>query len=132
LAADARYGDGLKKLGRIETVEQDPVVQTTVERGGIQLLREAVTLSELIEPEELGGTTEDVKNGAPPDVSQLTLTELTNFVPHRVYRGPATLEFFASPQDHYANIPIREVVEGFYYSSDFTLEDGEVIHDFLK
>ena len=129
-----------KKLGRIETVEQDSVVRTTVERGGIQLVRAAVTLSELIEPTELGGTTKyvnwkfipSVKNGAPPDVNQLTLTELTNFVPHRVYRGPATLEFFPSPADHYADIPIREVVEGFYYSSDFTLEDGEVIHDFMK
>ena len=69
------------------------------------------------------------KNGSSPDVSQLTLTELTNFIPHRVYQGPTTLEFFDSPQDHYADIPVREVVEGFYYSSDFTLEDGDVIHD---
>ena len=129
-----------KKLGRIEMEERDAVVQVTVERGGVQLVRAAMSMNELMPSEALSGTTEyvnwkfipSVKNGAPPDVNQLTLTELTNFVPHRVYRGPATLEFFSSPQDHYAEIPICEVVEGFYYSSDFTLEDGEVIHDFLK
>jgi acetoacetate decarboxylase len=62
----------------------------------------------------------------------LTLTELTNFVPDKVYRGPATIEFGHSPSDHYSEIPVVEVIEGFYYSSDFTLEDGEVIHDYLK
>lgn len=129
-----------KKLGRIEMEERDAVIQTTVQRGGIQLVRAAMSMDKLVPADELKGTTKyvnwkfipSVKNGSPPDVSQLTLTELTNFVPHRVYRGPATLEFFESPQDHYADIPVREVVEGFYYSSDFTLEDGDVIHDFLK
>lgn len=72
------------------------------------------------------------KKGAPPDVNQLTWTKLTNFVPHKVYRGPASIEFTKSPADHYADFPVLEVVEGFYYSSDFTLNDGEIIHDFLK
>lgn len=129
-----------KKLGDIETEERDGVVKTRIGRGGTELVRASVVLRELIDPQELRGTTEyvnwkfipSVKNGAPPDVNQLTWTKLTNFVPHKVYRGPASIEFTKSPADHYADIPVLEVVEGFYYSSDFTLNDGEVIHDFLK
>jgi len=128
-----------KKLGTIEVDEHDGVVHAQIGRGGTELVHAKVALNELIDPSELGGTTEyvnwkfipSVKNGAPPDVNQLTLTELTNFVPHQVYRGPASIEFKLSPTDHYAEIPVLDVVEGFYYSSDFTLEDGEVIHDFL-
>ena len=129
-----------KKMGTIEVDENDAVVQARVGRGGVELVRANVVLNELVDASALGGTTKyvnwkfipSVKNGAPPDVNQLTLTELTNFVPDKVYRGPATIEFGRSPCDHYAEIPVVEVIEGFYYSSDFTLEDGEVIHDYLK
>jgi acetoacetate decarboxylase len=129
-----------KKLGTIEVDEKDGIVQARVGRGGVELVRANVVLNELVDAGALGGTTEyvnwkfipSVKNGAPPDVNQLTLTELTNFVPHRVYRGPATIEFGSSPADRYAEIPVLEVIEGFYYGSDFILEDGEVIHDYLK
>lgn len=129
-----------KKLGDIEVDEHDGVVQARVSRGGTELVRANVALNELIGADELGGTTEyvnwkfipSVKNGAPPDVNQLTLTELTHFVPRKIYRGPATIEFDKSPTDRYADIPVLDVVEGFYYSCDFTLEDGDVIHDYLR
>ena len=128
-----------KKLGEIEIDEADGVVQGRVGRAGVELVRTNVALTELIEPGGLGGTTEyvnwkfipSVKNGEPPDVNQLTWTKLTNFVPHKVYRGAATIEFGRSPSDHYAAFPILEVLEGYYYSCDFTLEDGEVVHDYL-
>jgi acetoacetate decarboxylase len=129
-----------KKLGAVEIDENDGVVQARVARGGVELVRANVLLHELIDPKDMGGTAKyvnwkiipSVKNGAPPDVNQLTMTELTNFTPHKVYRGPATLEFGRSPADRYTDIPVVEVDEGFYYGSDFTLEDGEVIHDYLK
>ena len=64
-------------------------LQARVGRGGVELVRANVVLNELVDASALSGTTEyvnwkfipSVKNGAPPDVNQLTLTELTNFVP---------------------------------------------------
>lgn len=52
----------------------------------------------------------------------------------RVYkdRGKSTLEFGESPADPFHEIPIVEVVDGFYVNSDFDLTWGKVIHDYLK
>ena len=129
-----------KKAGDIEISEKDGAVKAQIARGGTELIRAKVALTELIDPSTLRGTTEyvnwkfipSVKNGQPPEVNQLTLTKLTNFVPRKVYRGAATLEFEVSPVDHYSDIPILEVIDGTYYNSDFTLEDGDIIHDFLS
>jgi acetoacetate decarboxylase len=49
-----------------------------------------------------------------------------------VYKGKATLEFGVSPADPFHRIPIREVLGGVYVNSDFTLDYGEVIHDYLR
>ena len=72
-----------------------------------------------------------VKNGAPPEVMQLASTTLQNIKIKDTYKGRATLEFFASPVDRFCDIPIKEVLGGFLYSADLTLEDGEVIHNYL-
>ena len=72
-----------------------------------------------------------VKNGAPPDVLQLTSTVLQNVVVREVHKGPATLRFGMSPADPFHRIPVEEIVGGYYYHTDFTLEDGVVVHDYL-
>ena len=64
-------------------------------------------------------------------VFQLTSTTLTNVVIREVHKGPATLRFGLSPADRFADIPIEKIVGGYYLRTDFTLEDGEVIHDYL-
>ena len=70
-------------------------------------------------------------NSAPPDIDQLTSTSLTNVVTHDVYKGAATLAFGSSPADRLEVIPINEVTGGFYFEYQFTLNDGEVVHDYL-
>jgi acetoacetate decarboxylase len=42
------------------------------------------------------------------------------------------LRFGLSPADRLHEIPVREIVGGFYFHTDFTLEDGIVIHDYLR
>jgi acetoacetate decarboxylase len=128
-----------KKYGRIELSEQDAVVCATAERGGVPLVRASMHLSELVPADQLAGPSEwvtlkiipSVADDAPPDVMQLTLTPLTNFVVRNVFRGDGTLEFFPSPADRFHTIPVREVLDAYYYNSDFTLPGGEVIHDYL-
>ena len=128
-----------KKLGRLAMTMQDDVVTATVERGGRNLIDSAMHLAEFAPPGELSGTAEwvtrkvvpSVSLDAPPDVDQLTSTTLTNTALREVHKGPATLSFGASPADRLDQIPIKKVIGGYYYRTDFTLGDGEVIHDYM-
>ena len=128
-----------KKLGRLTLDMKDDVVSTTVERGGRTLIDAAVHLAELGTEADLGGTPEwiahrfipNVSLLAPPDIDQLTSTTLTNVVTHDVYKGAATLAFGSSPADRLEVIPINKVTAGFYFNYQFTLGDGEVVHDYL-
>ena len=128
-----------KKYGRVTLAEQDGVMLGTVERGGLPLVRAALEVGPLCPPGALTGSPEyvclkmvpSVRNGAPPEVMQLASTTLQNIKIKDTYKGRATLEFFASPVDRFCDIPIKEVRGGFLYSADLTLEDGEVIHNYL-
>jgi len=128
-----------KKLGRLGLDMKDDVVRTTVERGGCTIIEAAVHIAELGTVEDLGGSPEwitrrvipNVSNSAPPDIDQLTSTTLTNVVTRDVYKGAATLAFGSSPADRLEVIPINEVTGGFYFDYQFTLNDGEVVHDYL-
>jgi acetoacetate decarboxylase len=128
-----------KKMGRLSLDMKDDVVSTTVERGGCEIIKAAVHLAELGTEEDLGGTPEwitrrfipNVSLSAPPDIDQLTSTTLTNVVTNDVYKGAATLSFGSSPADRLEEIPIKEVTGGFYFDYQFTLNDGEVVHDYL-
>jgi len=129
-----------KKYGRVTLGDRDGVMSGTVERGGLPLVRAAMEIGPLCAPGELGGSAEyvqlklvpSVKNGAPPEVMQLASTTLKNLKIKDTYKGAATLEFFPSPVDRFCDIPIRKVLGGYLYSADFTLEDGEVVHDYLR
>lgn len=130
-----------KKIERISLAVHDGLVTSSVERGGIELVRAAVEIGPLVPPDMLAGTPMDfinlkvipsVHNGARPEVAQLTQTSLSNFVPRQVHRGAATLAFGASPTDRLDQFPVHEIVDAFYYNSDFTLGDGRVVHDYLK
>ncbi len=128
-----------KKLGRLSMTLRDDVVSATVERGGRNLIDVAMQLSAFAVPGELSGTAEwvtrkrvpSVSANAPPEVDQLTSTKLTNTALREVHKGPASLKFGESPSDRIAEIPVKKVVGGFYYRTDFTLDDGEVLHNYL-
>lgn len=128
-----------KKMGRVALETRDGIMRGSVERGGIQLVEAAVQLQEFGSPEDLAGSYEyvsrklipSVSNHAPPEVCQLTSTTLRNVVIREVHKGPATLRFGLSPADRLADIAIEEIVSGYYFRTDFTLEDGTVIHDYL-
>jgi len=128
-----------KKMGRLSLEMKDDVVSTRVERGGLTIMEAAVHLAELGSEEDLGGTPEwitrrfipNVSLAAPPDIDQLTSTTLTNVVTNDVYKGAATLRFGSSPADRLEEIPVEEVIGGFYFDYRFTLEDGKVVHDYL-
>lgn len=130
-----------KKIGRVGLTTRDGMVTGTVERGGVQLVQATMALTELAPANAMAGGSPDfinlklipsVKTGAPPEVRQLTKCAMSNFVPKQIFRGRATISFGASPADRFCEFPIREVVDAFYYNSDFTLGDGDIVYDYLK
>ena len=51
---------------------------------------------------------------------------------HACWRGAATMELRANAQAPVYRLPVRDVVEGFYWRVSFVLPFGEVIHDYLS
>lgn len=129
-----------KKLGRVSLADRDGVITGTVERGGLPLIRTAMEVGPLVSPSEMEGSAEytnlklvpSIREGGAPEVMQLTSTTLTGITMKKVYKGRATVEFMPSPVDRFCEIPVREVLGGYYYNADFTLGHGEVLHDYLK
>lgn len=129
-----------KKLGRLAIDLTDDVVRATVERGGITLIEASMHLATFADPSELAGPAEwiahklipSVSLDSPPECDQLTSTTLTDIEIRELYTGSASLSFAASPADRLAEIPIKKMIGGYYYRTDFTLGDGEVAHDYLS
>ncbi|WP_217362271.1 acetoacetate decarboxylase family protein [Cohnella herbarum] len=67
-----------------------------------------------------------------PAIHQLTARTFSNLVVHECWRGPATMEIRPNAQAPVHNLPVREMMDGYYWVCDFDLPMGEVIHDYLK
>jgi acetoacetate decarboxylase len=64
-------------------------------------------------------------------IRQLTARTLANVTVHECWRGEATVELRPNAQAPVYKLPVLEVVQGFYWRTDFTLPFGRVIHDYL-
>lgn len=128
-----------KKFGRLKMDIVDDVVSSQVERGGRTIIDAAMHLEHLGSADDVAGTPEwiahrfipNVSLNAPPDIDQLTSTVLTNIEIFDVYKGAGTLNFGESPADRLNEIPIKKMCGGYYFESQFTLGDGEVVHNYL-
>lgn len=67
-----------------------------------------------------------------PAIHQLTSRSFADLVVHECWRGQATIELRPNAQAPVYKLPVREMLEGFYWVCDFTLPMGEVIYDYLK
>lgn len=63
-------------------------------------------------------------------VRELTARTLSDVVVDEVWRGHGTLELRPNAQVPVHLLPVREVIEAFYWRADFSLVDGEVIERF--
>jgi acetoacetate decarboxylase len=71
-----------------------------------------------------------VKKNAPPDVMQLTSTEIESEM-KEMYTGSATLKLSSSVSDPLDAIAILEILESRFTVDDITLGYGDIIHDYL-
>ena len=130
-----------KKMGRLELEEKDGIVYGSAERGGSVLLKASVERSEIGTLEDVAGSgvyfcvkvIPSVEKDAPPEVAQLTRTDLTESIKyHNIEKGPAALEFPVSPASFLHTVPILAILGGFYVTWECILDYGTVVHDYLK
>jgi acetoacetate decarboxylase len=130
-----------KKHAQFTITEANGMIRTTVERGGVEIIKASVVLAELIkEPEKSPPPPPyfnlkiipSVKLGAPPEVKQLTITKLENYAVKTGYTGSATLEFGMSPADPLHRIEVVQVLAGYYVQNQFDLPHGDVLYNYLQ
>jgi acetoacetate decarboxylase len=64
-------------------------------------------------------------------IRQLTARQFENVRVHECWSGPATVELRPNAQAPVYRLPVREMLAGFYWRTDFVLPYGRVLHDYL-
>ena len=65
-------------------------------------------------------------------IRQLTARRFQDVRVHECWSGPATMELRPNAQAPVYKLPVREVLAGFYWRTDFVLPWGTVLHDYLQ
>lgn len=131
-----------KKDGDPRLEIRDDLFVGTVTRNGIDVI--TVTLpykQKRVAPEELTRLANFKRNinlkivpnvDGTPALCQLTARIFDDVRIHECWAGDATVELRPNAQAPVYRLPVREMVQGFYWRTDFKLVFGEVIHDYLN
>lgn len=130
-----------KKSGEPRLEIRDDLFVGTVTRNGIDVVTMTMAYKHSrAEPEELGRLVNFRSNinlkivpniDGTPAICQLTAREFAEVRFHEVWKGDITVELRPNAQAPVYRLPVREVLEGFYWRVDFKLVFGRVIHDYL-
>lgn len=66
-----------------------------------------------------------------PAIRQLTSRKLANLVVRECWRDPCTVELRPNAQAPVHRLPVREMLDGFFWLADFTLVEGVILYDYL-
>jgi acetoacetate decarboxylase len=128
-----------KKDASISFVEKDGKISANLERLGFPLISVNASLEKKIEPFPESPRMPwynlkiipSVERAAPPEVLQLTSTVNSDTKIKEHYICKAGLEFKASPWDPLADIDVLEITDVTFQVSDFVMNFGKVIYDYL-
>ena len=67
-----------------------------------------------------------------PAIRQLTSRSLSDVKVTECWRSPCTTELRANAQAPVHRLPVREMLDGFFWAAEFTLVPGEVLLDYLR
>ena len=132
---------GYNKVGgEFQFVEKDNKITITVNQMDSLLMKASFVLGDPFTPPEQpqSGPAFNLKyipsvaENAPPDVKQITISELQDRKTSKMRLGEATLEFFGSRYNPLDEIPILEIVKAGYQVRSFSMIYGEVLYDYLK
>jgi acetoacetate decarboxylase len=128
-----------KKDAQISFEVQDEKINAKIERFGAHLITLNSTQLKKVDPKlsrpELPWFNlkiiPSVEKDSPPDVMQLTSAMNTNSKTKELYNCKASVEFGSSPMDPLGKIEIVEIVGAQFSVSDFVMNYGKVLHDYL-
>ena len=67
-----------------------------------------------------------------PAIRQLTSRSLVDVSVGECWRAPCTIELRPNAQAPVFRLPVVDMLDGFFWSADFTLAPGEILLDYLK
>jgi acetoacetate decarboxylase len=130
-----------KKGGEPKLEVRGDLFVGTVSRNGIDVISMTMAYKQqrasLTDMAELGDFRTNINLKVVPNIDgtdairQLTARTLSNVTVHECWRGEATVELRPNAQAPVYKLPVLEVVQGFYWRTDFSLPWGRVIHDYL-
>lgn len=130
-----------KKLGRPNLEVRSDAWVGTIERNGIEILTGTMTFKhERSELKRLSGYFDFALNinlkainhiDGMPAIRQLTARRLGSLSVHECWSGPCTVELRPNVQAPLYRLPVKEMLEGFWWRGDFTLVPGYVLYDYL-
>ena len=131
-----------KKLGKPSLEARGDLFVGVVERNGIDVLAATLPYKQrACDPSRLMPHFDFATNlnlkavdhiDGSPAIRQITSRRLADVVVHECWEGPCTVELRANAQLPVYRLPVLEPLQGFYWRADFTLVQGEIIHDYLE
>jgi acetoacetate decarboxylase len=131
-----------KKMGHPKIDFRGDLIVGTLERNGIDVVtgtmpykQEEADISELSDifpfATNINLKAVDHIDGSPA-IRQLTSRSLSDVNVIECWRGPCTTELRPNAQAPVHRLPVREMLDGFFWSAEFTLVPGEVLLDYLE
>jgi acetoacetate decarboxylase len=131
-----------KKMGHPKIDFRGDLIVGTLERNGIDVVtgtmpykQEEADISELSDifpfATNINLKAVDHIDGSPA-IRQLTSRSLSDVNVTECWRGPCTTELRPNAQAPVHRLPVREMLDGFFWSAEFTLVPGEVLLDYLE
>jgi acetoacetate decarboxylase len=130
-----------KKGGEPWLGVRDDLFVGTVKRNGIDVITLTMAYKQTrAQPDEMtayGDFRTNINLKVTPNVDgsdairQLTARTFAELQLHECWRGAVTVELRPNAQAPVYRLPVREMLDGFYWRADFVLPFGRVIHDYL-
>ena len=130
-----------KKLARVSLKARGDLLVGRVARNGIDVITATMPYKQApARPEQMREAFDFSTNlnlkaidhiDGHPAIRQITARRLADVTVHEVWSGPSTVELRANAQAPVFRLPVREMLTGFFWRSDFTLVPGEILHDYL-
>ena len=130
-----------KKLGAPRLEFRGDLIVGTLERNGIDVVTGTMPYKQVeADVSELSEVFPFATNinlkaidhiDGTPAIRQLTSRSLTDVKVSECWRGPCTVELRPNAQAPVHRLPVREMLDGFFWNTEFTLVPGVVLHDYL-
>lgn len=130
-----------KKLARVSLTTNDDLLVGRVERNGIEIVTTTLPYKQRrADPADLRrhfDFTLNINHKVIPHIDgeravhELTARRLADVVVHECWTGPCTVELRPNAQAPVWRLPVVEPLDGFLWSTEFTLVGGRRVHDYL-